>query len=111
MKIRKGDTVKVIAGSYKDKGKIGKVLKVFPDKDRIIVEGINIIKRHTKPSQKNPQGGIVEKEAPIHVSNVMYYSTKFNVTSRIGFKYLEDGTKVRYCTNPECQEEIIPDND
>ena len=111
MKIRKGDTVKVIAGSYKDKGKVGKVLKVFPKENKVIVEGINIIKRHTKPSQKLPQGGIIEKEAPIHVSNVMYYSTKFNVTSRIGFKYLDDGTKVRYCTNPECQEEIIPDNE
>ncbi|HHJ51921.1 MAG TPA: 50S ribosomal protein L24 [Caldithrix abyssi] len=111
MKIRKGDTVKVIAGSYKDKGKVGKVLKVFPKENKVIVEGINIIKRHTKPSQKLPQGGIIEKEAPIHVSNVMYYSTKFNVTSRIGFKYLDDGSKVRYCTNPECQEEIIPDNE
>ena len=111
MKIRKGDTVKVIAGSYKDKGKVGKVLKVFPKENKVIVEGINIIKRHTKPSQKLPQGGIIEKEAPIHVSNVMYFSTKFNVTSRIGFKYLDDGTKVRYCTNPECQEEIIPDNE
>lgn len=111
MKIRKGDTVKVIAGSYKDKGKVGKVLKVFPKENKVIVEGINIIKRHTKPSQKLPQGGIIEKEAPIHVSNVMYFSTKFNVTSRIGFKYLDDGSKVRYCTNPECQEEIIPDNE
>ena len=107
MKIRKNDTVKVIAGSYKDKGKIGKVLKVFPESDRIIVEGINIIKRHTRPSQKLPQGGIIEKEAPIHVSNVMYYSTKFNVTTRIGFKRLEDGSKVRYCKNPECQGEVI----
>jgi len=107
MKIRKNDTVKVIAGSYKDKGKVGKVLKVYPESNRIIVEGINIIKRHTRPSQKNPQGGIIEKEAPIHVSNVMYYSTKFNVTTRIGFKHLEDGSKVRYCKNPECQGEVI----
>ncbi len=110
MKIRKNDTVKVIAGSYKDKGRVGKVLKVYPDKNRIIVEGVNIIKRHTRPSQKNPQGGIVEKEAPIHVSNVMYYSTKFSVTSRVGYKYLEDGAKVRYCKNPVCQGEIIPEN-
>jgi len=107
MKIRKNDIVKVISGSYKDKGKIGKVLKVYPESNRIIVEGVSIIKRHTRPSQKNPQGGIVEKEAPIHVSNVMYYSTKFNVTTRIGFKRLEDGSKVRYCKNPECQGEII----
>lgn len=111
MKIRKNDTIKVMSGSYKDKGKIGKVLKVYPDKDRLIVEGVNIIKRHTKPSQKNQQGGIVEKEAPIHVSNVMYYSTKFSTTTRIGYKYLEDGSKVRYCLNPACQGEIISDNE
>lgn len=111
MKIRKSDTIKVISGSYKDKGKIGKVLKVYPDKDRIIVEGVNIIKRHTRPSQKNQQGGIVEKEAPIHVSNVLYYSTKFNSTTRIGYKKLDDGNKVRYCKNPECQGEIISDNE
>ena len=111
MKIRKGDTVKVITGSYKDKGKIGKVLKVFPDKNRIIVEGVNLVKRHMRPSQQYPQGGIIEKEAPIHVSNVMYYNTKFNTTTRIGFKYLDDGSKVRYCKNPECQGEIIPDNE
>lgn len=110
MKIRKNDMVKVIAGSYKDKGKIGKVLKTYPEKDTLIVEGVNIIKRHTRPSQKNRQGGIVEKEAPIHVSNVMYYSNKFNTTSRIGYRRLEDGSKVRYCKNPVCQEEIIPDN-
>ncbi|MBN2423943.1 MAG: 50S ribosomal protein L24 [Calditrichaceae bacterium] len=110
MKIRKNDTVKIIAGSYKDRGKIGKVLKVFPDKERVIVEGVNIIKRHTRPSQKNQQGGIVEKEAPIHVSNVLYYSNKFNVTTRIGYKRLEDGSKARYCKNPVCQEEIITDN-
>lgn len=111
MKIRKNDTIKVMSGSYKDKGKIGKVLKVYPDKDRIIVEGVNIIKRHTRPNQKNQQGGIVEKEAPIHVSNVMYYSNKFSTTTRIGYKYLEDGSKVRYCLNPACQGEIISDNE
>ena len=111
MKIRKNDNVKVISGSYKDKNKTGKVLKVFPDKERIIVEGINIIKRHTRPSQQNQQGGIIEKEAPIHVSNVMYYSSKFNAATRIGYKTLEDGTKVRYCKNPKCQGEIITDNE
>ena len=111
MKIRKNDMVKVITGSYKDKGKIGKVLKVFPDQNRIIVEGVNIIKKHMRPSQKLPQGGIVEKEAPIDVSNVLYYSSKFNTTTRIGYKFLEDGTKVRYCKNPECQGEIITDNE
>ncbi len=111
MRIRKNDTVKVITGSYKDKGKTGKVLKVFLEKDRIIIEGVNMIKKHTRPTQKLPQGGIVEKEAPIHVSNVLYYSTKFNTTTRIGFKKLEDGSKVRYCKNPECQGEIISDKE
>lgn len=107
MKIVKEDTVKVIKGSYDDRGKVGKVLKVFPGEDKIIVEGVNIIKRHTKPSQKNQQGGILEKEAPIHVSKVMYFSTKFNTTTRIGYKILEDGSKVRFCKNPDCQGEII----
>lgn len=107
MKIVKEDTVKVIKGKYTDRGKIGKVLKVFPNDNKIIVEGVNIAKRHSKPSQKNPQGGIIEKEAPIHVSKVMYYSNKFNTTTRIGYRFLEDGTKVRYCKNPACQGEII----
>jgi len=69
MHIRKGDQVLVIAGN--DKGKSGKVLKVYPEKNRVIVEGINFMKRHTRPTQTNPQGGIVEREAPIHASNVM----------------------------------------
>lgn len=107
MKIKKNDSVKVIKGNYNDRNKIGKVLMVYPDTEKIIVEGVNIIKRHTKPSQKNQQGGIVEKEAPIHVSKVMYYSTKFNTTTRIGYRRLEDGSKVRYCKNPECQGEVI----
>jgi large subunit ribosomal protein L24 len=105
MKIIKNDTVKVISGKYR--GKTGKVLKVFPTDEKIIVEGVNIVKRHTKPSQKNPQGGILEKEAPIHVSKVMYYSTKFNVPTRIGYKILDDGSKVRYCKNSDCQGEVI----
>lgn len=111
MKIRKNDIVKVVSGDYKDKGKVGKVLKVFTDNDRIIIEGVNIIKRHTRPSQKNQQGGIVEKEAPIHVSNVMYFSNKFNVATRIGYKFLEDGSKVRYCKHPDCQGEVITENE
>ncbi len=105
MHIKKNDNVMIISGKYK--GKISKVLKVFPEESRVIVEGVNVIKRHTRPSQKNPQGGIIEKEAPIHVSNVMYYSTKFNTTTRVGYKKLEDGSKVRYCKNPDCQGEII----
>ncbi|MCF7803234.1 MAG: 50S ribosomal protein L24 [Candidatus Marinimicrobia bacterium] len=91
MRIKRGDQVEVIAGN--DKGKQGKVLKVFPKKNRVIVEGINFIKRHTRPSQNNPQGGIVEKEAPIDVSNVQLLHN--GEPTRIGYDYLEDGTKVR----------------
>lgn len=90
MKIRKNDNVMVIAGNAR--GKTGKVLKVFPDKDRIIVEGVNIIKRHTRPSQRNPQGGIVQKEAPIHVSNVMLLDPKTNQPTRVGMKVIKDET-------------------
>jgi large subunit ribosomal protein L24 len=66
--VKKGDTVLVLSGA--DRGKTGRVLRVIPDKDRIVVEGVNIIKRHSRPTQRNPKGGIVEKEAPIHISNV-----------------------------------------
>ncbi len=66
--VKKGDTVLVLSGA--DRGKSGRVLRVIPDKDRVVVEGVNIIKRHTRPTQRNPKGGIVEKEAPIHISNV-----------------------------------------
>lgn len=88
MNIHKNDTVIVIAGNYK--GSKGKVLKVFPKEERVIVEGVNIRKRHTKPSQKNPQGGIVEKEAPIHVSNVMLVDPKSGKPTRIGKKVIID---------------------
>lgn len=91
-RIRKNDMVKVISGNYR--GKSGRVLKVFPKNDRIIVEGVNFIKRHTRPSQNNPQGGIVEKEAPIHVSNVVLIHS--NEPTRVGYKVLKDGKKVRY---------------
>ena len=93
MRIVKNDTVKILSGKYN--GKTGKVLKVFPDQDRVIIEGVNIIKKHTKPSQKNQQGGIVEKEASVHVSNVMVIDPKTHEPTRIGYKYLEDGSKVR----------------
>lgn len=88
MKIKKNDTVKVITGNYK--GKTGKVLKVFPAVERVIVEGVNIRKRHTKANQKNPQGGIIEKEAPIHVSNVMILDPKTGEPTRIGKKLIID---------------------
>lgn len=92
MKIRKGDMVKVIAG--KDKGKTGKVLKVLSDENRLLIERINLIKRHQKPTQTHRQGGIIEKEATIAVSNVMYYDDKAGKTSRIGAKFV-DGKKMR----------------
>ena len=88
MKIRKSDNVMVISGN--DKGKTGKVLKVFPKVSRIIVEGINLRKRHTKPSQKSPQGGILEKESPIHVSNVMLIDSKTNEPTRLGAQIILD---------------------
>ncbi len=82
MKIHKNDNVVVITGN--DKGKTGKILKVFPKVSKVIIEGINIRKRHTKPNQTNPQGGILEKEMPIHVSNVMLIDPKTNEGTRIG---------------------------
>lgn len=88
MKIVKNDTVLVISGNYK--GKTGKVLKVFPKENRVIVEGVNIRKRHTKPTQNNPQGGIMEKEAPIHASNVMVVDPKSGEATRVGKKIIID---------------------
>ena len=88
MKIRKDDNVIVIAGN--NRGKTGKVLKVFPKNGKIIIEGVNIQKRHTKPNQANPQGGIVEKEAPINGSNVMLLDPKTNEPTRIGSKIIID---------------------
>jgi large subunit ribosomal protein L24 len=90
MKIHKNDNVMVIAGNAR--GKSGKVLKVYPDRERIIVEGVNIIKRHTRPSQKNPQGGIVQREGTIHVSNVMLIDPKSNEVTRVGTKVVKDET-------------------
>ncbi len=88
MRIKKDDTVVVIAGN--DKGTTGKVLKVFRKEERVIVEGVNIRKRHTKPNQANPQGGIIEKEAPISASNVMVVDPKENKPTRIGKKIIID---------------------
>lgn len=93
MKIHKGDTVKVVSGN--DRGKTGKVLKTFPDTNRVIIEGVNLVKRHTRPSQRNRKGGIVEKEGSINVSNVMLFDTRTNEPTRVGYKLLNDGTKVR----------------
>lgn len=88
LKIKKNDNVIVIAGN--EKGKTGRVLKVFPIKQRVIVEGVNIVKRHTRPSRKNPQGGILKKEAPIHISNVMLNDPKTNERTRVGYKVILD---------------------
>ncbi|HOP49074.1 MAG TPA: 50S ribosomal protein L24 [Ignavibacteriales bacterium] len=88
MKFKKGDTVIVIAGN--DKGKTGKILKVLPKENRVIIEGVNIRKKHTRPTQLNPQGGIIEKEMPIHISNVMYYDEKNKKGSRVGFAFIID---------------------
>ncbi len=95
MKVRKGDTVVVISGN--DRGKTGKVLKVDPQAGRIIVEGIHFIKRHTRPTQKSQKGGIVEKEAPISISDVLVYCSKCDRGVRVGRKALQDGRLVRYC--------------
>jgi len=92
MHVKKGDKVQVIAG--KDKGKQGVILAAFPKQNRVLVEGVNIVKKHSKPSQVNPQGGIITKEAPIHVSNVMPLDPKAGVPTRVGYKTV-DGKKVR----------------
>lgn len=92
--VKKGDLVMVITG--KDAGKKGKVLEVIPKKGRVVVEKVNIVKRHTRPSQANPQGGILEKEAPIHSSNVMLFCPECNSVTRVSIKETEAG-KVRVC--------------
>jgi len=93
MHVKKGDTVVVISG--KDKGKKGKVLQAMPKESRVIVEGVNMMTKHQKPSQQMQQGGIVHREAPIHVSNVMIFDKKANQGVRIGYKLLANGEKVR----------------
>jgi large subunit ribosomal protein L24 len=90
MKIKKGDTVKVISG--KNLGKEGKVLKVYPKTNKVIVEGVNIVKKHAKPTQTNPDGGILEYEAPIHASNVMINEKKTG-TTRVGYKHVTETVK------------------
>ena len=92
MKIKKGDTVQIISGN--EAGKSGRVIKVFPSKDKIVVEGMNMVKKHARPTQDNPQGGIIGKEAAIHISNVMFISG--GRPTRIGYKTLDDGRKVKY---------------
>ena len=92
-RIKKGD--KVIVTSGKSKGLTGEVLKIITEKNRALVRGVNLVKRHTKPTQ-NSTGGIIEKEGSINISNIAYYDEKEKKASRIGFKFLEDGRKVRF---------------
>jgi large subunit ribosomal protein L24 len=92
MHVKKGDKVMVISG--KDKGKTGVILAAFPKQSRVLVEGVNIVKKHAKPSQVNPQGGIISHEAPVHVSNVMPIDPKSGKPTRVGYQTV-DGKKVR----------------
>jgi large subunit ribosomal protein L24 len=94
-KLKKDDKVKVVAG--KDKGKLGKVLKIDRDRGRVLVESINIVKRHSRPNAQNRQGGIIEREAYLNCSNVMLLCSKCMEPVRVGAKVLEDGKKVRVC--------------
>ena len=93
LKIKKGDRVKVITG--RSKGKVGDVLRVLPTEQRVVVAGVNMIKRHTKPG-RTETGGIIEREASIHVSNVALLDPKSDKPTKVGFKFLEDGRKVRF---------------
>jgi len=102
MKIRKNDNVIIITG--KDRGKKGKVRRAFPKEDRVIVEGLNMIKRHSRAGRAARQAGIIELEAPIHVSNVMLLCDKCGKPTRVSFRFLTDGKKVRICNS--CQEVI-----
>ena len=92
MHVKKGDKVKVITG--KDRGKTGTILEVYPKKQRVLVEGVNMVQKHAKPSQENPQGGILNQEAAIHVSNVMPIDPKTGEPTRVGYE-IRDGKKVR----------------
>lgn len=98
MHVKKGDKVRVISG--KDKGKTGVILAAYPKDNRVLVEGVNIVKKHAKPSQVNPQGGIMSFEAPIHVSNVLPIDPKSGNPTRVGYKTV-DGKKVRVAKSGE----------
>ena len=93
--VKKGDRVKVIAG--KDKGKEGEIIRALPKKDRVVVEKVNVVKKAQRPTQANPQGGIMSVEAPISVSNVMLVCPSCKAATRTGHRFKEDGTKVRVC--------------
>ncbi|MCG8616648.1 MAG: 50S ribosomal protein L24 [Desulfobacterales bacterium] len=102
IRIKKDDKVKILAG--KDKGKIGKVLKVVKKTSRVVVENVNVVKVHQRPTQANPQGGIVEKAMPIDISNLMVMCNACVKPTRIGIKELEDGKRVRICK--KCDQQI-----
>ena len=102
IRIKKDDKVKVLTG--KDKGKIGKVLKIVKKTNRVVVENINVVKVHQRPTQANPQGGIVDKTMPINVSNLMVMCNSCVKPTRIGMKQLEDGKRVRICK--KCNQQI-----
>lgn len=97
MHIRKEDLVEVIAGDSKEPGRARKVLEVFPDKGKLVVEGVNRVWKHVKPNRRNPQGGRLSKEMPIDLSNVLLYCAGCKRGVRIGRRYLNDGAKERYC--------------
>jgi len=94
LKLKKGDRVIVTAG--KDKGKKGDIIKIFPSLEKALISGINVSRKHTKPTKLNPQGGIVTKEMPVHISNISILDPKTDQPSKIGFKILEGGKKVRF---------------
>ena len=106
MRVKKGDTVVVIAG--KDKGKKGKVVAVLPKQNRVVVEGVNIMTKHQKPTAVNPQGGIINKEAPIHVSNVAFYDSKSKSAVKLGYKVSvdENGKKTKVRVNKKTGAEV-----
>lgn len=94
-KIRREDTVKVITG--KDRGKSGRVLRVYPERAKLLVEGVNFVKKHARKTRQDDQGGIVQKESPLHMSNVMLVCKNCNAPARIGYDLMKDGSKVRVC--------------
>lgn len=101
-KIKKNDTVKILIG--KDRGKIGKVLTIFPKKNTALVQGLNLVKKHARRTKDDQQGGIIQKESPVHISNLMIVCQKCGKPARIGFSTLSDGTKTRICKR--CKELI-----
>lgn len=103
LKIKKGDTVIVVTG--KDKGKKGKVLSVNPERGFVVIEGVNILKKHVKPTQKNPKGGVITQEGGVHISNVKLICPSCGQPTRVGFKPKSEGVKVRVCK--KCDSDIV----